>query len=433
MGILLGILVLSFLIIIHELGHFLVAKAFKVKVNEFSLFMGPKLFSFQKGETVYSLRLIPLGGYVKMEGEEEESEDERAYNKKPVGVRAAIIAAGPIMNIVIALVIAFIMMAQTGFNTTQVKTVLPGSVAENAGIQVGDTLEKYNGKTIYQVGDLEVFAYPLTNESVDLQYERNGEKQKVNITPNREQDGYMLGFTPKDTANIDGSESNVVAEVTDKSPADEAGLKAGDKIVKLNGTEIKTRRDISKIVDQSEKKEITITVDRAGKIQDLKPITPVARKTSEWKAIGVEFEYSKGGFINTLKASINYTISTSRTIYYSIGWLFTQTVHLSDLSGPVGITSVISDVVRLSPSLMDKVINLLSMTAMISINLGLVNLIPFPALDGSKLVLLLIEKIRKKALNPEKEAMITMVGFVLLIVLLVYVTYNDVLKKILHL
>lgn len=430
MSILLAIVVLSFLIIIHELGHFLVAKAFKVKVNEFSLFMGPKLFSLQKGETTYSLRLIPLGGYVKMEGEEEESDDERAYNKKPVGVRAAIIAAGPIMNIIIALIFAFIIMAQSGFNTMQVKKVLPDSVAEKAGIKVGDVLEKYNDKTIYLPADLEIFAYPLTNESVDLQYESNGETQNITITPNREQDGYMLGFTPKDTKSNDSADSTVVASVTAKSPADVAGLKKGDKIIKLNGIGIKSRKDITKIVDEAGKDNITITVNRNGKVQDLKTVKPVARKTAEWKAIGLEFDYSKGGFINTLKASVDYTISTSRSIYYSLGWLITRTVPLSELSGPVGITSVISDVVQLSPSLMDKVINLLSFTAMISINLGLVNLIPFPALDGSKLLLLLIEKIRRKPLNPEKEAMITMVGFVILIALMIYVTFNDILKLI---
>jgi regulator of sigma E protease len=407
-----------------------VAKAFKVKVNEFSLFMGPKLFSFQKGETTYSLRLIPLGGYVKMEGEEEESDDERAYNKKPVGVRSAIIAAGPVMNILIALIFAFIIMAQSGFNTTQVKTVLPGSVAEQAGVQVGDTLEKYNGKTVLLPADLEIFAYPLTNESVDLQYERNGETQNITLTPNREQDGYMLGFTPKDNKSFDGADSNLVAQVSDKSPAKEAGLKEGDRIIKLNGLDINSRRDISKFVDEMGKNEITITVDRAGKVQELKPVKPEARKTAEWKAIGLDFEYSKGGFINTMKASIDYTISTSRSIYYSIGWLITRTVPISELSGPVGITTIISDVVQLSPSLKDKVLNLLSFTAMISINLGLVNLIPFPALDGSKLLLLLVEKIRRKPLNPEKEAMITMVGFVLLIALMIYVTFNDILKLI---
>jgi len=424
MGILLAILALSFLIIIHELGHFLVAKAFKVKVNEFSLFMGPKLFAFQKGETTYSLRLIPLGGYVKMEGEEEASDDDRAFNKKPIGVRAAIIAAGPIMNIIVALVFAFIIMAQSGFYTTQVKTIVPDSAAEKAGILVGDKLQKYNGKTIFQINDLEIFAYPLTNESVDLQFERNGETKTIHFTPQR-QNGVMLGFAPK---AVDGTESNVVANVSDKSPSMEAGLKDGDRIIKLNGIKVSSRQDIAKVLEQVKQNNVTITVDRAGKELDLKPVVPMIRKNPEYYAIGVDFEHINGGFISTLAQSVNYNISISRSIYYSLGWLFTGTVPVSDLMGPVGITTTIKDVVAQSPSFMDKVINLLSFTAMISINLGLVNLLPFPALDGSKLILLLIEKIRKKPLNPEKEALITMVGFVFLFLLMIYATFNDILR-----
>jgi regulator of sigma E protease len=424
MGILLAILALSFLIIIHELGHFLVAKAFKVKVNEFSLFMGPKLFSFQKGETVYSLRLIPLGGYVKMEGEEEASEDDRAFNKKPIGVRAAIIAAGPIMNIIIAVVFAFIIMAQSGFYTNQVKTVLPGSAGDKAGIQVGDTLEKYNGKNIYQINDLEIFAYPLKNESIDLQVRRNGESRTLHFAPDR-MTGYKLGFAPKAD---DGPESNVVENVADKSPAMKAGVKDGDRIIKLNGSPVSSKKDIADILGQIKQNDVTITVDRGGKVLDLKPVVPIVGKNQEYLAIGIDFEHTKGNAFATLGQSIKYNISIARSIYYSLGWLFTGTVSPSDLMGPVGITTTIKDVVQQAPSFMDKFLNLLSFTAMISLNLGLVNLIPFPALDGSKLVLLLIEGIRKKPLNPEKEAMITMVGFVFLIMLMIYATFNDILR-----
>lgn len=426
MGIFLAILALSFLIIIHELGHFLVAKAFKVKVNEFSLFMGPKLFSFKKGETLYSLRLIPLGGYVKMEGEEEASEDDRAFNRKPIGVRAAIIAAGPIMNILIAIVFAFIIITQTGYFTTQIKTVAPGSVAEKAGLQVGDTLQKYNGKTIFNVNDLELFAYPLTNESVDLQYERNGKLETKTLTPARE-GGYMLGFTPKNT-ELEGVDSNVVAGVTDKSPAMQAGLKDGDKIIKLNGMDIKTRKDVGEALDKIKANNVTITVIRDNKQLDLKPVVPIVRKLPEYYAIGIDFEHVKGGVGSTIKEATKYNVFIARSIYYSLGWLFTGTVPASELMGPVGITTTISNEVQASKSAMETVIRLLSITTMISINLGLVNLIPFPALDGSKLVLLLVEGIRKKPLNPEKEALITMIGMVILIMLMLYATFNDILR-----
>ncbi len=424
MGILLAILALSFLIIIHELGHFLVAKAFNVKVNEFSLFMGPKIFSFVRGETTYSLRLIPLGGYVKMEGEEAASDDDRAFNKKPIGVRAAIIAAGPIMNIIIAVVFALIIMAQSGFYTNQVKTVLPGSAGEKAGIQVGDVLEKYNGKNIYQVNDLEIFAYPLTNESINLQVRRNGESKTIHFKPDR-MAGYKLGFSPKAE---NGSESNVVTNVSSKSPAMKAGVKDGDRIVKLNGTPVNSRQDIANALDKIKLNNVTITVNRNGKDIELTPVVPMQGKNPEYYAIGVDFNHIKSGIFATLGQSVKYNISIARSIYYSIGWLFTGTVPASDLMGPVGITTTIKDVVQQGPSVMDKLLNLLSFTAMISLNLGLVNLIPFPALDGSKLVLLLVEGIRKKPLSPEREALISMIGFVFLIMLMIYATFNDILR-----
>lgn len=426
MGIVLAILALSFLIIIHELGHFMVAKAFKVRVNEFSLFMGPKLFSFQKGETLYSLRLIPLGGYVKMEGEEEASEDDRAYNKKPIGVRAAIIAAGPLMNILTAIVFAFIIISQTGYFTTQIKDIVPGSAAEKYDLRVGDKLQKYNGKTLFNVNDLGIFSYPLTNESITLQYERNGVSKTVELTPERE--NFILGFTPQQD-ELEGPDSNVVKAVSDNSPAIKAGLKVNDRIVEINGADIRTRKDIRDILQQNQDKNVNILVERAGELQKLKPVVPLKSKNPEYYAIGIlDFVHEKGSIGSTIKEAAKYNIFISRSIYYSLGWLFTGTVPASELMGPVGITTTISNEVAESQSLKETVIRLLSITTMISINLGLVNLIPFPALDGSKLVLLLIEGIRKKPLNPEKEALITMVGMVILIMLMLYATFNDILR-----
>lgn len=426
MGILLAILALSFLIIIHELGHFLVAKAFNVKVNEFSLFMGPKLFSVKKGETLYSIRLIPLGGYVKMEGEEEASEDDRAYNRKPIGVRAAIIAAGPIMNILTALVFAFIIIIQTGFFSTEIKEIVPGSVAETVGLKPGDKIQKYNEKTIYNVNDLEIFAYPLTDESIKLQFEREGKQKTVEFTPDRQ--NFILGFTPLNS-EFEGVDSNVVKDVSKDSPASKAGLKAGDRIVKLNEQPINTRKDIKSILSSSEDKEVKITVIRDGNTQELTPVIPLKSKNPEYYAMGIkDFVHQKGGIGSTIKESVKYNVFLARSIYYSLGWLFTGTVPASELMGPVGITTTISNEVQVSQSAEETVLRLLSITTMISINLGLVNLIPFPALDGSKLVLLLIEGIRKKPLNPEKEALITMVGMVLLIMLMLYATFNDILR-----
>jgi regulator of sigma E protease len=174
---------------------------------------------------------------------------------------------------------------------------------------------------------------------------------------------------------------------------------------------------------------VNILVERAGELQKLKPVVPLKSKNPEYYAIGIlDFVHEKGSIGSTIKEAAKYNIFISRSIYYSLGWLFTGTVPASELMGPVGITTTISNEVAESQSLKETVIRLLSITTMISINLGLVNLIPFPALDGSKLVLLLIEGIRKKPLNPEKEALITMVGMVILIMLMLYATFNDILR-----
>ncbi|WP_242855813.1 RIP metalloprotease RseP [Ruminiclostridium josui] len=237
--------------------------------------------------------------------------------------------------------------------------------------------------------------------------------------------GYKLGFSPKAE---NGSESNVVANVSDKSPAMKAGVKDGDRIVKLNGTPVNSRQDIAEALEKIKLNNVTITVNRNGKDIELTPVVPMQGKNPEYYAIGVDFNHTKSGIFATLGQAVKYNISIARSIYYSIGWLFTGTVPASELMGPVGITTTIKDVVQQGPSVMDKLINLLSFTAMISLNLGLVNLIPFPALDGSKLVLLLVEGIRKKPLSPEREALISMIGFVFLIMLMIYATFNDILR-----
>ena len=425
MGIIIAILALSFLIIIHELGHFLVAKAFKVRVNEFSLFMGPKLWSFQKGETQYSLRLIPMGGYVKMEGEEEASEDDRAYNKKPIGVRMAIIAAGPIMNILVALIFGFIIVMNSGYVTKVVESVKPGSVAEQVGIKAGDKFVKYNDSRLFMINDVELLAYPLgVNDPVTVEIERNGKTQTIDFTPDRN-GGYKLGFTPK---AADGSVSREVQNVASNSAAYKAGLKVDDKILKLNDITVNSRQDIAEALNSIKGNKVTITVERDGQKLSLEPVIPEIGKNPEIYSMGLTFGAKESGIADGIVQSVNYNLSLSRSIFISFSWLFQKVVPTSDMMGPIGITTTISDTVAVGESFTDKLINLLSITTLISINLGLLNLFPFPALDGSKIVLLAVEGIRKKPLAPEKEAIITMVGFVLLIMLLVYASFNDIVR-----
>lgn len=425
MQIIIAILALSFLIIIHELGHFTVAKLSGIKVHEFALFMGPKIFSVQKGETTYSLRAVPIGGYVRMEGEEQASEDSRAFNKKPIPIRMAVIAAGPIMNILVAILFAYIVFSFSGYNSTIVAPIQHDSPAYQAGIREGDKILKYNGKSIYNPIDVDLFMLGSKGQPKDIEVLRGNTTQKLKIIPEiMPKNRYLLGFGP---AGPSGEKSRTIESIVKDSGASKAGLQKGDIITKFNGVDLKDGKAIRDYLEKNNGKELNVTVIRNGK-EINRNLTPIKGKNPESYNTGLAFKHLKGGFIETIKQSAVYSFSISRSVYYSLSLLITQKVSLNEVSGPVGIVTVIGDVVKSSPTFMDKFLNLLTLTSLISINLGLFNLIPFPALDGSKIIILAIEAIRRKALPPEREAIISLVGLTILVMLMIFTTFNDVFK-----
>jgi RIP metalloprotease RseP len=427
MPIIIAILALSVLIIVHELGHFLVAKASGILVHEFSLFMGPKLFSVKKGDTTYSLRAIPLGGYVRMEGEEEASDNERAFNRKPILTRIAVIAAGPIMNLVIAVLFFFIVYNYSGYSTSKINEIADNSPAVTAGLQKGDKIVSYNGKKVYDYMDEMLFVYASKGSKADISYERNGKPYTATITPvvYPETTRYILGFTPK---AADGTDSNLVDSVSKDTPAEKAGIKSGDRIVQVNDAKITNRQQLNDYLLANKDKPVDVIVNRDGKPLTISQITPMNQKTPEQYYIGFDFTTEKGNFFDTLKQSFISCYSTTRQMFYNLVWLINGTISSKNMMGPVGIVSSIGTVVKQSPGVMEAVINLLSFSALISINLGVFNLIPFPALDGSKIILMIVEKIRRKPIPPEKEATISLVGFAILIFIMIFATSNDIMR-----
>ncbi len=424
MSILIAVIALSLLIIIHELGHFIVAKLSDIKVLEFSLFMGPKIFSIKKGETEYSLRAIPLGGYVRMEGEEEASDDERAYNKKPILTRAAVIAAGPVMNLIAALITIIIILSFSGYFVPRAEGIKPGSPAYDAGIRDGDVILTYGGKKVFHPNDVFLFAYGSKGAPVDVKVLRDGKIEIFRLEPEIiPENRYILGFIPRSDY---GPGSNVVADIGQEQ---EGPFKPGDEIIMLNDTSVSDGREIREFLKTNGGKPVKVTVLREGKITEI-DITPQVSWGEEQYGLGLRYAVERGGFFSVIKNSVYYGISIARNVYYSITWLLTGRISLNQLSGPVGIVTTIGDVVEQSPTFMDKIQGLLSLMAFIGINLGMLNLLPIPALDGSKLLLLAVEGIRRKAIPPEKEAFISLVGFILLIMLMIFTTYNDILRAV---
>jgi regulator of sigma E protease len=429
------ILAFNFIIIIHELGHFIVAKLSDIKVEEFSLFVGPKIFSFKKGETTYSLRTFPILAYVKMEGEDEESDSERAFNKKSVPVRAAVIAAGPLANIISAFIIITISYSISGYGTTVVSGVAEDSPAYEAGIMEGDKIVRYDNKRVFQYIEFLNFLYVSKGEPTEIEIERevlvDGKKQTerkvLPIIPeiiSGEQ--YVIGFT-----RLDDDNSNVVGELAENAPGIEAGLLVGDRIVKLNDVEVSNIDEIRSFMRENKENPITVTVEREGYTEPLEiNLTPKKIVGDDNYYIGVAIKEEKeGSFLDVVKNSAIFTFSNARMVPISLGWLITGKVSFANMAGPVGIGSVMNEAVQDVP-VSSAILRLLELTALISVAIGATNLVPFPALDGSKLVVLAIEAIRRKPIPIEKEALVMTIGFFILIGLAILITTNDIINLV---
>jgi regulator of sigma E protease len=427
MSIILSILAFNIIIIVHELGHFIAAKLCKMKVLEFSLFFGPKIFSKKIGNTVYSLRSIPVIAYVKLEGEDEPSNAEDSYSNKPLWARMAVIAAGPFANILIAAVLLFVLYSVSGYETNELAYIYKDSPADVIGLEVGDVIKSFDGKSVYNPMDAMLFLTASKGKETKIEVTRNGEIKEFNIKPfitpkNR----CLIGYVPKDMFGID---SNVVKEVSPGQPAEKEGIKAGDRITAINGKEIKTMEDIVKgLTENGPEKPAKIMVLRNGEYLDFN-ITPVQDNNREDYEMGLRFEGAeKGNVMQVIQHSLFNTFAYTRNIVYSIGFLFQGKFSFSDMSGPVGIVAAINSAVQYEVSFLDQLLTLLKLMVFISIALGISNLLPIPPADGSKLVLHVVEGVRRKPLPADKEAFIMMAGFVFMMLLFVLIFFSDIYK-----
>lgn len=334
-----AIIIFSIIILFHELGHFLLAKKNGIRVNEFCLGLGPTLFGITKGETKYSIKLLPFGGACMMEGEDEDSQDARSFQKKSVWARISVVAAGPVFNFIMAFVFAFILISCIGYDKPVIYDVMEGYPAQKAGMQAGDTIISMNGKKMHFYREASLYSYFHPGKTIDIVYERDNERYETRLIPvlDEEEGRYLIGFY--------GS-----------------GLR------------------------------------------------------------------EKGNILDSLKYSVyelKYWISTTID---SLRMLISGRVSVNEVSGPVGIVKTIGDTYDESKSEGGYMVflNMLNIAILLSANLGVMNLLPLPALDGGRLVFLIIEAIRRKRIDPDKEGMVHFVGLVLLMLLMVFVMVNDI-------
>lgn len=349
MYIIVAILIFALLIVTHELGHFVAAKLFHVRVSQFAIGMGPALLKKQKGETLYALRAFPIGGFCAME-EDEESDDPRAFTNQTWWKRFIILAAGALMNFLTGLIILMFIVPNSGAYTTPTITgFYEGCPYESTqGLQAGDTLYKIDGQRVFVSSDISILMGRSTSETRDFVVIRNGEKVELNDF----------------------------------------------KFVKRDYTEN-------------------------------------GEKVSRY---GIMYGVKETGVLANLKYTWDGSLDFVRLVWMGLGDLVTGAVGLKELAGPVGIVSLINDVGEKSASTAAAASTIAYLAAFIAVNLAVMNLLPIPALDGGRLLFLLItavfEWLTKKKLNPKYEGYVHATGFALLILLMVVVMFNDVYKLI---
>ena len=412
------------IVIFHELGHFLLAKRNGIAVTEFSLGMGPRLFSKVVGETRYSLKLFPIGGSCMMVGEDDDDDSQGSFNRASVWARISVVAAGPIFNFILAFIFAMIITSVIGYDPSTVLQVEEGSPAQKAGLQEGDVITEFQGRHISIGRDLELYMtlHGLQDENVTLTYERDGEEHEISYTADS-QTSYLLGFY----YNITEGEPEVTQVMLDGSMM-EAGVQAGDIIREINGVKISTGQDIQDYIAANplDGSEITLGIERNGDIRQIS-VTPKMTKQVDSGFVYILYR-EKTNFPGVIKYSaveVRYWItSTIESLVMLVKGQFT----VNDLSGPVGIINVIGDSYEEAKTEGTVMVwmQMLYWAILLSANLGVMNLLPIPALDGGRLVFLIIEAIRRKKINPNVEGMIHFAGFVLLMVLMVFVMFNDI-------
>lgn len=440
--ILIGVLLFELIIFIHEFGHFITAKKSGIKVNEFSLGMGPKIFSFGKGETKYSLRVFPIGGFCAMEGEDEDSPEPRAFNNAKVWKRMIVIIAGAVMNIILGFVLMFVVVVQQdAYSSTEVQSFPATSFSSCTGLQSGDVIKEING---YGISTSMDFNYPISTAELKTVDGSTLEIYKEDCGNNL----YNIAVSLVQDKNNKLSDEQVskVNELLSKSTNDIVKAKSKEDAYSIYENYYKEINDacgikdykVEKIVEKETRKRYTadILVERNGEEKLLKNVQFFTYTTKDNSDPQVSIDFYVKPIEKTigsvLSQTFKQTISTCKMIYASLGGLLTGKFGLKDMSGPIGIASAVTTVASesLSSGFMSAVNSIIYVMMIITVNLGLFNMLPFPALDGGRFVFLIIEAIRGKSVPRKVEAIVNGIGMGLLILLMILITANDIFKLI---
>lgn len=428
MKIVVAILIFGIIILIHELGHFIFARINGIEVLDFSIGMGPRLCGFRAFGTKFSVRLLPIGGACMMLGENEDqkTESEKSFYAKNVWQRISVLFAGPGFNFILAFLFSVIIIGMAGYDPAKVTGVTAEGPAAEAGLLPGDIITKINHSGISLGREVQGYLdyHTLSEEPVVITVKRNGEKVKITVVPEK-YDKYLLGFT---YSGADTGRAEVL-EVSAGYPMAEAGLLAGDVITAIEGTKINTGSDLMAYFDRTPLggTEIEVTYVRNGEEATLS-VTPQFVSTGYSLGFAYNLAREDATVFETIRYSFSevkyWIVETAR----GLGRLVTGRLKSNEIGSAVAIVDAIGETYEASVEygIKDTILNLLYITVLLSANLGVMNLLPIPALDGGKLLFCVIEIVRGKPVDREKEGMVHFIGMILLMLLMVFLLFNDI-------
>jgi regulator of sigma E protease len=421
------LLVLGVLIFVHELGHFLVARWYGVRVLTFSLGFGPKILKITRGGTEYCVSAVPLGGYVKMAGET--TQDERSgapdeFLSKSKWVRFQVYLAGPLMNLALAVVVLTVVLAG-GADVPKWLTSPPviGTVAENsaaarAGILPGDLIVAVDGQSVKTWDELQMAVLPKANQRLSVVIERAGDRHTLTTTPSAETKYELgtLGVSPVMRPQISG--------VRPRTPAERAGLRRGDVLLAVGGAASLSRDQVVAAIRKQGPTPIVIGIERDGQVLDV-TVTPEGPTGSSIIGVDIfatEFRRVDPSLAQAFRMSLEQNWDNSKMIGRTFKGLLTRETPMKQLMGPLAIADLSGAAAQLGW------LRLLEMLAMLSLNLAWLNLLPVPVLDGGQIAILALEGVARRDLSSRMKERVTMVGAALILLLLVTVMYNDIAR-----
>lgn len=422
------LVLLGVMIIIHELGHYLAARFFDIRVDTFSIGFGPRMFGFRRGETDFRFSWILFGGYVRMAGEHPgDEEDPRGFQAKPRWQRLIVVLAGPAMNMVLAVAILtglymveFPKMA-SAVEKPRIGYVKPDSPADRAGLQEGDTILSIANKQAATWEDVVLKEYVSAGVPLPVLYERNGEARNVLVTPLLDERAGvgLAGWSAWTEIEVGGLLAGMDAE--------KKGLRKGDKLVSINGKPIRTIYTIHDEVRSSGGKPVQIVAERDGRRMELsvQPKQSDADGARRWM-VGIELApkmvYLRLPFPEAVSQSVQHNIKGATLIFQFLQAIIERRSSPKSLEGPIRIAQLSGDAAR------EGTTSFLSLMATVSLNLAVFNLLPIPILDGGMILLLLIEMLIRRDMSLALKENILKLGFVFLMVMVVFVLYNDISK-----